>query len=106
MRLDVVMSRTEEYHFLPDLGRVIYFLFKKTKIVYIGASVSLHRRSVSQRSVNKFDTIRYFKVAPRDDLRAVEAALISFFRPPRNKRVPRISHDQQTRYLKKYGFEQ
>jgi excinuclease UvrABC nuclease subunit len=64
---------------------VVYFLFYKNSIVYIGKTVNIKNRINSHFSNKKFDSVFYLEV--HNHLTRVENMYIDFFRPLYNKRI-------------------
>jgi hypothetical protein len=75
---------------LPDIPLIencVYFLCKKSEVIYIGMTSNLFARATSHlASPMDFDTIHYFVINSklRDKLEAFEAKMMLHFSPPCN----------------------
>jgi len=66
----------------------IYFLILDNRIVYVGQSQNVFRRSLTGHADKKFDSINYITVNKNQRLNNLEAYFIAKFKPAQNRSIP------------------
>lgn len=79
--LSGVIGRYDPRHQVPH----VYLLISGEQIVYVGQTLTIHRRVHKHIEARKIFDHALFLEVPGDRLRLVEAAFIKAFRPPLNR---------------------
>jgi len=73
---------------LPNVNSGIYFLIKDNRVVYVGQSIDLLKRSLGGHKSKDFDAVCYIEIDYKINLNNIEAYFIAKFKPKYNSAIP------------------